>query len=337
MPVFNGERYLAEALDSVLNQSFRDFEFVVVDDGSTDGTSSILNQRTDPRLKCHRLDHVGLVAALNRGIEACSAPYIARMDADDLSYPDRLSRQVDHLESDPLCDVVTGCSDLLDRDGVVVGRTSGGVGPDMVLELAGGNGIVHGSVMIRRELLLSAPAYVRAPEDYRLWVRLAREARKFHSIPEPPLYGFREHSTRYSIVGAESQSRGIVEVQWPLLEECAATRDAADEQVRSRLLAGWGRVGGAAYRSKQPERGREAYCRFMDLARTVRGGPLVAPLLTGAESLIWGGCPLAERLALRILQLRLQPLAGSSYRRLLFSMPGVEPLRNFLRRAWTRR
>jgi hypothetical protein len=332
MPVYNGARYLPAAVDSILGQSLRDLEFVVIDDGSTDETPAILSRYADRRLKLRRLEHVGLVAALNAGVDACSAPYIARMDADDLSYPDRLRRQADHLQSDPRCDLVTCYSDLLDHHGRVVGCTQGGVAPDMILELAGGNEIVHGSVMIRRSSLPS-PAYPRPPEDYWLWEHMARVGRVFHCIPEPPMYGFREHGDRYSLVKAESQSRGVVEVQWPLLEECSATRDLADQHVRGRLLVGWGRVGGAAYRSGQPDRGHNAFRRFMELARTVSNGPLVAPLLTGAESLIWGGCPFAERIALRLLELRLRPLAGSSYRKLLLAMPGVEPVRRFLYRS----
>src|SRR5262245_2558246 len=79
MPVFNGQRYLQAALDSVLAQTFSDFEFLVVDDGSNDETPQILERCSDPRLRVFRINHVGLIGALNQGIAHCSAPIIARM------------------------------------------------------------------------------------------------------------------------------------------------------------------------------------------------------------------------------------------------------------------
>ncbi len=336
MPVYNGAPFLAAAVESVLTQTWSNLELIVVDDGSTDATPAILRKYCDRRVKIVRIAHAGVVTARNVALDHCCGDYVASMDADDVSHPERIERQATYLDQHPDIDVVTCGSDLIDDQDRVIGETSGGIAEDMVLELAAGNSIVNGATMIRRSALPPPPVYPGPPEDYILWIQLARAGRKFHCLDQK-LYGFREHLTRLSIVGAESQSRGVVQVQWPLLEECSTTRDLADEHVRRCLLEGWGRVGGAAYRSKQPERGHEAYRRFIDLARTVPGGPLVAPLLIGAESLIWGGCPLTERLALRILELRLQPGNGSSYRKLLLAVPGVEPLRAYLRRAWTAR
>lgn len=325
MPVYNGERFLRQAIDSVLGQTFRDFELVVVDDGSTDATPRILKSCDDTRLKVVRIPHSGLVAALNAGFAGCSGRYVARMDADDSSYPERFARQVEHLDAHTDVDVVTCWSDLLDEDGKVVGRMTGGVGEDMILELAGGNEIVHGSVMVRRASLPPPPVYAKPPEDYILWIRLSREGRRFHALPEV-LYGFREHGGRHSLVKAASQSRGIVEVQWPLLEECSASRNLEDPAVRARLIRGWGRVGGAAYRSGHPQLGREAYRQFRKLARAARDELVAAGTLTGAESLVWGGCPFGERLSLRLLQLRLRPTWLSSYRDLVLSFPFVQSL-----------
>jgi hypothetical protein len=326
MPVYNGERYLRLALDSVLGQTLGDFELIVVDDGSSDSTPQLLASYRDARLQIVPTPHGGLIAALNAGLAHCTGTYIARMDADDVSYPDRLARQADFLDAHTDVDLVTCWSDLLDEQGGTVGRMTGGLADDMILELAGGNDIVHGSIMVRRASLPPPPVFTHPPEDYRLWLALARAGKRFACVPES-LYGFREHRQRHSLVQAQSQSRGIVDVQWPLLEECTASRNLDDPAVRSRLILGWGRVGGAAYRSGQPERGRTAYRRFRELAGGTHDELTLAATVTGAESLVWGGCPFRQRLALRLLELRLRPARLDSYRKLLLALPFAESLR----------
>jgi len=322
---------LQAALDSVLGQTFRDFEFEVIDDGSTDSTPQILENCRDPRLKVTRISHSGLIDALNEGVARCSGTYIARMDADDLSYPERLAHQIEFLEAHPDVDLVTCASDLLDDAGRVVGRTAGGVGDDMILELAAGNRIVHGSIMVRRAALPVEPIYTVAPEDYRLWARMARAGSRFGSVPEV-LYGFREHAGRYSLTHARSQSVGIVEVQWPLLEECASTRDMSRLDVRARLLRGWGIVAGAAYCAGDRQRGDAARQRFLELADETWDGEFAAAAEHGIEAMIWGGCPWQHAWRLRWLQWRHRPATWTSYRNLLLTLPPVRGLRAAFRR-----
>src|SRR5687767_4726483 len=96
MPVYNGQRFLARAMDSLLAQSVREFELIVVDDGSTDESPALLDRyaRTDARVRVIRGDHAGISAALNRGIADARYGWIARMDADDEALPDRFARQL---------------------------------------------------------------------------------------------------------------------------------------------------------------------------------------------------------------------------------------------------
>src|SRR5262245_4807279 len=103
MPVYNGAPFLRAAIDSVLRQSWSDFELLIIDDGSTDGSAAIADgyAAAPPRVRVARVPHRGLVAALNRGLETIDTELIARADADDVSRPDRLSRQVAYLDAHP--------------------------------------------------------------------------------------------------------------------------------------------------------------------------------------------------------------------------------------------
>ena len=102
LPVYNGERYLREAVESILTQTLESFELLIVDDGSTDGTEAICRSFNDPRVRVHRYEeNAGVVFALNAGIDLISTKYVARMDADDVALPSRLARQVAFLESRP--------------------------------------------------------------------------------------------------------------------------------------------------------------------------------------------------------------------------------------------
>src|ERR1700683_781969 len=103
MSVFNSERFLREAVESILRQSFRDFEFIIMDDGSTDRSAAILDsyQENDARVKVYHKKHGGLIESLNHGCSLAQGKYIARMDADDISDGDRLKWQVDFMDAHP--------------------------------------------------------------------------------------------------------------------------------------------------------------------------------------------------------------------------------------------
>ena len=103
MPIYTQERYVQAAVDSVLRQSFTDFEFVIVDDGSTDGTKEILGRLTDPRVHVVASPHVGFLGALERAVRESVGPWIARMDSDDLCHPDRLKRQMEYIYAHKDC------------------------------------------------------------------------------------------------------------------------------------------------------------------------------------------------------------------------------------------
>jgi glycosyltransferase involved in cell wall biosynthesis len=178
MPVYNAEKYITEALDSIIEQTFRDFELIVIDDGSADRSSTIIESYTkkDRRVSVHRQSNSGLITSLNRGCSLARGKYIARMDADDVSLPERFERQLEYLERHPHVGLLgTWIQDL---------GPNGEPGPVWPLPttpaliawfLMFGNCIAHPSVMGRRELIQKLGYRTEAThvEDYDLWIRLS--------------------------------------------------------------------------------------------------------------------------------------------------------------------
>ena len=112
MPVYNAERFVAEAVQSILSQTFGDFEFIIIDDGSSDGSLEILRrfERADSRIRLSSRPNTGYTVALNEMLAMASGQFVARMDADDVAMPQRLQKQVDYLCAHPNCVVVGCCS-----------------------------------------------------------------------------------------------------------------------------------------------------------------------------------------------------------------------------------
>ncbi|XJJ58705.1 glycosyltransferase [Novosphingobium sp. BL-8H] len=186
MSVYNGERYLAEAIESVLAQSFGDFEFLIVDDGSRDATPGIIRDYAarDCRIRPIIRENRGLIASLNEMLEVAQAPVIARMDADDICRPDRFEKQIAFLNSHPDYGVVGSWSEDIGEHGEALQR-GGEDHPlrheDMLIAIEqGGQLICHPAAMYRREIVRSVGGYhaaFRHCEDFDLWLRLASVTR----------------------------------------------------------------------------------------------------------------------------------------------------------------
>jgi glycosyltransferase involved in cell wall biosynthesis len=158
LPVRNEERHVTAAVESILQQSFDDFELIIVDDGSTDRTSEIVEALAadDRRVRIIRLPGRGLVEALNAGVAAATGVYVARMDADDVALRDRLARQVDELDRRPELGVLGTRVRYIDGEGNAIGEWNVPVGPQLVRwTLAFETPIAHPTVMMRRAVLPS--------------------------------------------------------------------------------------------------------------------------------------------------------------------------------------
>lgn len=175
MPVFNGEKYLREAIESILEQTLTNFEFLIINDGSTDGSRAIVESYSDPRIKLIDNErNIGLIDSLNKSIELARGKFIARMDADDISHPHRFEKQVELLESAGAD--ICGCHWLvINAEGKL---TEAKIAPlckhAFTIFLACGNPFAHGSVMIRADFIQRhALRYggVNYAEDFDLWTR----------------------------------------------------------------------------------------------------------------------------------------------------------------------
>lgn len=181
MPVYNAAHYLDEAIVTILSQSFKDFELLAINDGSSDNSIDILREYAarDKRVRVIDQQNTGIVGVLNRGINEARADYIARMDSDDISFPRRFEQQVAILDAQP--DVVLVCGDfeVIDEDSEFLYREllppeDSDIKRAMYLR----NPIAHGSVMFRKGAAIKAGLYTEGIgpiEDYDLWARLAKQ------------------------------------------------------------------------------------------------------------------------------------------------------------------
>lgn len=190
MPVYNNEETVAEAIRSIQDQTFEDFEFIIIDDGSTDNTVEVIKAfLTDSRIRFYSYDkNRGLPKMLNQGIFMCQGKYIARMDGDDFSFADRLQVQVEFLERNSDC-LVVGSAYILEIDGVDRGaRKQVCSHTGLITKLMFGNNICHPSVMIRKDMLIASGEFyderLLYVQDYELWTRLITRYR-IENMPTP--------------------------------------------------------------------------------------------------------------------------------------------------------
>jgi glycosyltransferase involved in cell wall biosynthesis len=243
MSVYNGEDYLTEAIDSILQQSFDDFEFVIIDDGSVDETPAVLNSYDDPRLKVHSRTNQGQSKALNYGIRLSTGSIIARMDADDVSLPERFQRQVDLLDRFPETGLVgTWCVKLEVETGrkriQELPENDAAIRDFLVVD----NPFIHSSIMMRRSVLDRVGLYDERLiwQDYDLWVRIAGHC-EMANIPEP-LVIRRKHPG--SLTETSKKSREfweLLRIQWKAARRLGLRAQGLAAMAKSlALVAGYG-------------------------------------------------------------------------------------------------
>ncbi len=213
MPVYNGTRYLREAIDSILSQTYDDFEFLIIDDASTDESASLVRSYADVRIRLVQNEvNKGQVSSQNIGLRLARGMYIARLDQDDSSLPTRLARQVAVLDAEPMVAVVGSWMFELDgADGVTAnwwqGRPVDDLAEYLFAILTNALPLYHPSVMFRREAVVQLDGYdEQLPycEDNDLWRRLALAGYDARVINEP-LTRYRVHEGQQSVSNADLQ------------------------------------------------------------------------------------------------------------------------------------
>lgn len=225
MSVYNGEQYLEEAISSVLSQSFDDFEFIIIDDGSTDRSANIITQfcLKDERVKFYQNENnVGLTKSLNKGLRCARGRFVARQDADDISVPDRFQLQINMLKNDSSLGIIGSAARKIKRDGSIGGiyyvpETKGLVQWESLFR----NPFFHSSVMIRSEILKRDKLFynetIKYGQDYELWSRLLRKSSGINI--SSALIQYRVHEKQISNDRFESQQEIADRIGKARLEE----------------------------------------------------------------------------------------------------------------------
>ena len=181
LPAYNAQAYLRESIESILAQTFSDFELIIINDGSTDQSLEIMTSFKDSRIRIINQENAGLPISLNRGIRLARGIYLARQDADDISLPNRFSEQIQFLDRHPQCALLGSWADIvlenLPTNRYLRHPQSNG---EIQVKLPFFNCFVHSSVMIRKSALEISGLYPEEkekfpPEDYDLWLRIAKD------------------------------------------------------------------------------------------------------------------------------------------------------------------
>ncbi|MDT8443887.1 MAG: glycosyltransferase family 2 protein [Desulfuromonadales bacterium] len=218
MPVYNAGPFLREAIDSILGQTFQNFEFLIINDGSTDDSVEIIKSFDDPRIRLvHNERNLGLIATLNKGLDLVNTRYLARMDADDISLPQRFEKQLQAIQAESN---IIACGTAYQKFGAQNHVLSF---PESHEEIYCGllftPTLAHAAIMFDMEMVNGEgyrfdPDYAHA-EDYEFWTRLGLKYR-LANLPEV-LYRYRMHSSQVSYVHSQAQVDNSLRVQQTML------------------------------------------------------------------------------------------------------------------------
>lgn len=198
MPSYNCGKYIGTAVKSILNQTYKEFEFLIIDDGSTDNTEDIISRFKDTRIVYKKTEHKGTSAALNYGISCASGNWVARIDADDLNVPSRLEKQINFLNSYPDYDIVSSWSVFFKTPSKILFFLREPIEHKDIYDYLNLHNPINSSSVIYRKSIIKKAKYnedFTAYEDFELFFRL-RDTVKFYNLPEFLSYTRLRHDSR---------------------------------------------------------------------------------------------------------------------------------------------
>jgi glycosyltransferase involved in cell wall biosynthesis len=230
MPVYNCELYVREAIESILNQTFTDFELLIIDDASTDATATIVKTYTDSRIQLiEKLVNTGYTNSLNQGLKIAKGKYIARMDGDDSCKPERFAKQLAYLEAHPECVLCATAFKIIGKD---IYFKSPEKHDAIKLDFLECNPICHSSVMMRKETLdthsITYDKTKEPAEDFAMWIQLSFLG-ELHILPEI-LVEYRVYDKQVSSERAEEQMKLALEMKFQLLSHLDIELNSQEHQ-----------------------------------------------------------------------------------------------------------
>ncbi len=236
MPVYNSEHYIREAIESILSQTYTDFQFLIIAAAATDQTISIINSYHDPRINLiEKPKNTGYTKSLNLGLKKAKGKYIARMDSDDISLPERFEKQISFFEANPEYILCGTSYSIMDQDKkILLPETN----EKIRLNLLHSNCIAHPSIMLKRKILekysLQYNPEMEPSEDYDLWVRLLSKG-KLHNLQEV-LLKYRMHNSSVSRKRIKEQEISAIEVKLKLLQKVDIPFTQGDLNLLKRIF-----------------------------------------------------------------------------------------------------
>lgn len=224
LPVYNGSKYLRESIDSIINQNFKNFELIIIDDGSIDNSWEIVSSYSYlSNIKAIKQENIGLAATLNKGILHSQFNFIARQDQDDISTPDRLEKQFNFLKSHPEIDLVGSWANIIEENTFSKRMLTHPTNDkEIKMFLLFDTPFVHSSVIFKKDLFLKCGLYStdlnsQPPEDYELWTRMALIC-NFANLPTP-LLQYREIKTSMSRTVGDQFIKNVIKASNKYISE----------------------------------------------------------------------------------------------------------------------
>src|SRR6266851_1359493 len=288
MSVYNGEAFLPEAVESILAQTFREFEFLVIDDGSKDGTAEILGgyASRDRRVRVVRHENKGRVTSLNVGIGLATGKYIARMDADDVAMPYRLAEQIEFMERHPEVGLLGGAVKLISAAGRVVKTAQPPLEDTEIRSLMlRYNPMFHPTVVMRKEVALAAGGYRKAlldADDYDLWLRMSERSR-LANLAKTVLQ-YRIHSEQVSIRNLQHQTQCVLAARAAAMQRMCGRPDPLSdvEEITPQLLE---TLGVTAAETQEALRG--AYGYWTEILKQIDSQAALHPVRHAFRARLW--------------------------------------------------